>query len=136
MISEILTKKEKDQKPRFFLHDEVKAWLQDKMNVSTIIQGMGYKYVASVAYMDQPIYNRYQENVALSTGFKISSVCTIDGEHVGFLSDSYIDMAPYVNVIDVQSKRIQELEKDTIDLRNFIHQLETRIQKLEQDAKI
>ena len=34
MISDILEQREKDQKPRFFLHDEMKSWLQDQMQIS------------------------------------------------------------------------------------------------------
>lgn len=110
MIQDILTApREENQKPKFFLHEEMKVWLADNMDVSTIIQSMGYKYVASIACMDEPVYSRYQENVALPTGFNISSVARIDGIPIIF-NTSYIDLAPIVNVIDTLTKRVHELE--------------------------
>lgn len=39
MIDQILKDRQPDQKPRFFLHDEMKAWLEDNLDI-TIIHGV------------------------------------------------------------------------------------------------
>lgn len=111
MIQDILTApREENQKPKFFLHEEMKAWLADNINLATTVDCVDYKYVASVAYMDQPKFNRYQENVTLPTTFKVSSIPSIDGTSLGFIAHTYMDLTPYAKVIDVLTKRVEELE--------------------------
>ena len=47
-----------------------------------------------------------------------------------------IDLSTYRSAIVSLTKRVQYLEQSNQDLRIFINQLETRIQKLEQHANI
>lgn len=110
MIDDMLKERKQGDKPRFFLHEEMKAWLADNINLATTVDCVDYKYVASVAYMDQPKFNRYQENVTLPTTFKVSSIPSIDGTSLGFIAHTYMDLTPYAKVIDVLTKRVEELE--------------------------
>lgn len=111
MIQDILTApREENQKPKFFLHEEMKTWLSENINIATVVITPEYKYVSSVAYMDQPVYNRYKETVTLPAILQISSIASIDGTPLGFSSHTYIDLTPYVKVIDVLTKRVEELE--------------------------
>ena len=110
MIDDVLKERKQNDKPRFFLHEEMKAWLADNMNISVLTRGTGFKAVGSIAYIDQPAFNRYRETVTLTTGFEISSMATIDGTPIGYSSNTYIDLSPIVNVIDTLAKRVHELE--------------------------
>lgn len=138
MIDDMLKERKQGDKPRFFLHEEMKAWLADNINLATTVDCVDYKYVASVAYMDQPKFNRYQENITLPTTFKVSSIPSIDGTSLGFIAHTYMDLTPYAKVIDVLTKRVEELESvrnadvaqliaNQIVLQNELIELKTKL---------
>lgn len=110
MIDDVLKERQEGDKPRFFLHEELKAWLANNMNISVLTRGTGFKAVGSIAYIDQPAFNRYRETVTLTTGYEVSSMTTIDGTPIGYSSNTHIDLSPIINVIDVLTKRVHELE--------------------------
>lgn len=110
MIDDMLKERKQGDKPRFFLHEEMKAWLGDNLNIATTVRSTNEAYVRSVAHMDQPKYNRYEENLLVPKGFEISSVTLIDGMSVGPIAHTYIDLTNYVKVINVLTKRVEELE--------------------------
>ena len=133
MIADILMEREKDQKPRFFLHDEMKAWLADQMQMSLSDQTMDDVWVDSVAEAGTPY--AYREQIKLSGKRYIAITPMIAGQMLptkGF----EIDMSTFRTVIVSLTKRVEYLEKTNQDLRTFINNFETRIQKLEQDANI
>lgn len=110
MIEDMLKERKEGDKPRFFLHEEMKAWLADNINIATTVSSSGETYIRSIAYIDQPKYNRYQENILVPTRFEISSIASLDGITLGPVAHTYIDLQSYVKVIGVLTKRVEELE--------------------------
>ena len=133
MITDILEDREKDQKPRFFLHDEMKSWLQDQMQISICDQIYDQVWVDSVAEAGTPY--AYREQIKLDGRRRLQITPMIAGMMLA--SNSFeIDLSPYRSVIVSLTKRVEYLEQSNQDLRTFINNLETRIQKLEQHANI
>jgi hypothetical protein len=116
MIDEILTQERVGQKPRFFLHDEVKAWLVDNMQTTVLTQIEMTDWVQSMANMDQPYYNRYLESVQLPTRINVMTMTTCDGETVGCTKTSTFDLSEYAKIIKSSGKRIDELQQNITQL--------------------
>jgi hypothetical protein len=116
MIDEILTEERVGQKPRFFLHDEVKAWLIDNMQTTVLTQIEMTEWMQYMANMDQPYYNRYLESVQLPTRIKVISMTTCDGETVGCTKTSTFDLSDYAKIIRSSIKRIDELQQNITQL--------------------
>jgi hypothetical protein len=116
MIDEILTEERVGQKPRFFLHDEVKAWLIDNMQTTVLTQIEMTEWMQYMANMDQPYYNRYLESVQLPTRIKVISMTTCDGETVGCTKTSTFDLSDYAKIIRSSIKRIDEQDKNIAQL--------------------
>ena len=133
MISDILEQREKDQKPRFFLHDEMKSWLQEQMYISISDQTYDQVWVDSVAEAGTPY--AYREQIKLDGRRRLQITPMIAGMMMPSNSIE-IDLSTYRTVIVSLTKRVQYLEQSNQDLRTFINNLETRIQKLEQHANI
>ena len=133
MISDILEQREKDQKPRFFLHDEMKSWLQDQMQISICDQTYDQVWVDSIAEAGTPY--AYREQIKLDGRRRLQITPMIAGMMMPSNSIE-IDLSTYRTVIVSLTKRVQYLEQSNQDLRTFINNLETRIQKLEQHANI
>ena len=133
MISDILEKREKDQKPRFFLHDEMKSWLQEQMCINISDQTYDQVWVDSVAEAGTPY--AYREQIKLDGRRRLQITPMIAGMMMPSNSIE-IDLSTYRTVIVSLTKRVQYLEQSNQDLRTFINNLETRIQKLEQNANI
>jgi hypothetical protein len=112
MIDEILTEERVGQKPRFFLHDEVKAWLVDNMQTTVLTQIETTEWVQSMANMDQPYYNRYLESLQLPTRINVMTISSCDGKTVGCTKTSTFDLSDYAKIIKSSAKRIDELEKN------------------------
>ena len=133
MITDILEDREKDQKPRFFLHDEMKSWLQEQMCISISDQTYDQVWVNSVAEAGTPY--AYREQIKLDGRRRLQITPMIAG--IMLASNSFeIDLSPYRSVIVSLTKRVEYLEQSNQDLRTFINQLESRIIKLEQHANI
>ena len=133
MISDILEDRQKDQAPRFFLHDEMKCWLQEQMCISISDQTYDQVWVNSVAEAGTPY--AYREQIKLDGRRRLQITPMIAGMMLA--SNSFeIDLSPYRTVIVSLTKRVEYLEQCNQDLRTFINHLETRIQKLEQHANI
>jgi hypothetical protein len=112
MIDEILTEERVGQKPRFFLHDEVKAWLKENMQLSLICDHGPITYIPSIAGMEHDYYNRYSENIPISEHVRLSAVLTCDGEKLGMTFAQNIDLSYYVKILKASSKRLEENEKN------------------------
>lgn len=116
MIDEILTQERVGQKPRFFLHDEVKTWLVDNLQTTVLTQIETTEWVQSMANMDQPYYNRYLESLQLPTRINVITMTTCDGETVGCTKTSTFDLSEYAKIIKSSSKRIDELQQNITQL--------------------
>lgn len=133
MISDILEEREKDQAPRFFLHDEMVIWLRDQLRLSVSDYVSEDQWVNSVA--EAGTSYAYREQIKLTGKKYVHITPTIAGTMMptnGF----EIDLTGYRSVIVSLTKRVEYLEQSNQDLRTFINNLETRIQKLEQHANI
>jgi hypothetical protein len=133
MITDILKERQKDQAPRFFLHDEMTIWLREHLRVAISDQIHDDQWVDSVA--EAGTAYAYREQLKLSGKRNIYFTPMIAGAMMptnGF----EIDLSPYRSAIVSLTKRVEYLEKSNQDLRNFINQLESRIIKLEQHANI
>jgi hypothetical protein len=116
MIDEILKEDRVGKKPRFFLHDEVKAWLSDNLQTTILVSVQTTDWIQSVANMDQPYYNRYTESAAIPSKISLISMMTCDGQTVGSSHYSEIDLSEYAKVIKASCKRIDELEANNRQL--------------------
>lgn len=133
MITDILEDRQKDQAPRFFLHDEMVIWLRDQLRISISDQQYDDQWVDSVA--EAGTQYAYREQLKLSGKRGIYITPMIAGTHMQ--SNGFeIDLTPYRSAIVSLTKRVEYLEKSNQDLRTFINQLESRIIKLEQHANI
>jgi hypothetical protein len=139
MIDEILKEDRVGKKPRFFLHDEVKAWLSDNLQTTVLVSVQETKWVTSVANMDQPHYNRYTENAAIPSKISIISMITCDGQIVGSSHYSEIDLSEYAKLIKASCKRIDELEAgnrqlgdNQVVLQNELVELKKELDLLKQ----
>jgi hypothetical protein len=133
MIDEILTQERVGQKPRFFLHDEVKAWLVDNLQTTVLTQIEMTEWVQSMANMDQPYYNRYLESLQLPTRIKIITMTTCDGETVGCTKTSTFDLSEYAKIIKSSAKRIDELEKNIVQLVDNQRVMQTELIELKTE---
>jgi hypothetical protein len=133
MIDEILTQERVGQKPRFFLHDEVKAWLVDNLQTTVLTQIEMTEWVQSMANMDQPYYNRYLESVQLPTRINVISMTTCDGETVGCTKTSTFDLSEYAKIIKSSAKRIDELEKNIVQLVDNQRVMQTELIELKTE---
>ena len=103
MIDEILKEDRVGKKPRFFLHDEVKAWLSDNLQATILV---------SVQTTD------WIQSVAVPSRLSIISMMTCDSQLVGNSHYSEIDLSEYTKVIKASCKRIDELEINNRQLGN------------------
>jgi hypothetical protein len=133
MIDEILTQERVGQKPRFFLHDEVKGWLVDNLQTTVLTQIEMTEWVQSMANMDQPYYNRYLESLQLPTRIKIITMTTCDGETVGCTKTSTFDLSEYAKIIKSSAKRIDELEKNIVQLVDNQRVMQTELIELKTE---
>ena len=117
MLTEILTEQRTEgQKPKFFLHEEMIAWLSDNLScvTTTVKQGSSALTVIHI----EP-YSDYKnvEYVNIPTGFSVESKCTIDGTPIGGTHVSQIDLSAYTKALHSLSSRVLQLE-DAIKINN------------------
>lgn len=77
MINSILQERKPEDKPRFFLHDEVKAWLGDNLQINIRVSpNYSCKWDLQNKLQQYQIYN------PLLIGFSLESSVLIDGETI------------------------------------------------------
>ena len=136
MIDEILKEDRVGKKPRFFLHDEVKAWLSDNLQPTILVSVQKTDWIQSVANMDQPYCNRYSESVAVSSKLSIISMITCDGQILGSSHYSEIDLSEYTKVIKASCKRIDELEMNNRQLGDNQVVMQNEIIELKKELNL
>ena len=127
MLQDILTQERTpDQKPRFFLHEEMIAWLSDNLScvTTTVRQGSS---ALSVIHIEP--YSDYKnvEYVNIPTGFSVESKCTIDGNPIGGTHVTQIDLSAYTKALHSLSSRVLFLE-DAMRLNN--HRIQEELAKV------
>ena len=103
------------------------------MQISICDQIYDQVWVDSVAEAGTPY--AYREQIKLDGRRRLQITPMIAGMMMPSNSIE-IDLSTYRTVIVSLTKRVQYLEQSNQDLRTFINNLETRIQKLEQHANI
>jgi len=128
MLQDILTQERTpDQKPRFFLHDEMIAWLSDNLSYTTSLTAAGQQTV-TVLHLDTSIDYRTIEYINIPTLLNIESKCAIDGKQIQpSISSSYIDLSGFTKAINALSTRVLFLE-DAMRLNN--HRIQEELAKV------
>lgn len=125
MINDIMKERTPDQKPRFFLHDEVKAWLGDNLKVSI--------RVAPNYSSNYDVHNKLQEYGfynPIMVGFAMETTVTIDDELVYMQGSNTLMMETetltkiMLHKFDAMEARIKHLEATNDHLRRRIELLE------------
>lgn len=122
MITDILKERTPDQKPRFFLHDEMTAWFSDNLEVRTRLTPnhvTDYAVVNSLQKIN--VYNQ------LVGGVTIETTAYIAGQPITGTHGSTVSMMAHIEVIYqlLQNKDHQEQLIDS--LANKISFLETEL---------
>lgn len=108
-------------KPRFFLHDEMKAWLRDNLRFQITANAM--------ESLDADLKYKLGVN-DLSIGHSLHISVLLDGETISFMGYT-LDMAGYEksiktisNVLTTCMERINQLEYQNQELKRRIELLE------------
>jgi hypothetical protein len=110
MITDILKEREVDQKPRFFLHDEMISWLSDTCYFTTSIRPEG-RYGLTLPYIDSYGYTHSTEYLEVATHFVVENKCLIEGKQIGPSTSSYIDLTSHLKIIQSLVTRVNWLEE-------------------------
>ena len=123
MIADVLKDHKPGDKPRFFLHDEMKAWLKDHLDIK-ITYGENRSF-------DYEMQGKLALNNTLPVGFYMSITLSLDGELVA-IQQFNIPMQEYekafkticnvsetcmiqinrlLSEVQILQQRVQELEK-------------------------
>lgn len=124
MITDIIKDRKPGDKPRFFLHDEMKQWLKDNLILSVDTMNI-YSYDSTLIKM---------LNVhSITTGHNLSIRCSIDGEHIAAYT-SQLHMQGYeetlktlANVCTNCMQHINQLHAENQELKKRIELLENPI---------
>lgn len=122
MIDQILKDRTPDQKPRFFLHDEVKAWLKDHLDIQ-VTHGENRS-------SDFILQGKLGLNSTLPVGFYLSITVYVDKEPVA-IRQFNLPMQEYeqgfkcvANVLETCMQKINILEAEKNELKRRIDLLE------------
>ncbi len=111
MLQEILTApRTEDQKPKFFLHDEMITWLSDTCYFTTSIRPEG-RYGLTLPYIDSYGQVYSSEYTEVATHFIVENKCLIEGKQIGPSTSSYIDLTSHLKVIQSLVTRVNWLEE-------------------------
>lgn len=111
MLQEILTApRTEDQKPKFFLHDEMITWLSDTCYFTTSIRPEG-KQGITLPYIDAYGQTYSTEYIEIPTYFIVDNKCLIEGKQIGPSTSSYIDLTNHTKIIKSLITRVNWLEE-------------------------
>lgn len=127
MIQDILTTdRATETKPRFFLHDEVKQWLADNLEIRVkVIPNNMTDYSIIDALQKVNIYN------PLAGGITIETSAYISGDPITPVHGSTVPMIAHAEVIYTLLKDKEYKEQLITNMSNQIDQLRRRIDLLE-----
>ena len=111
MLQEILTApRTEDQKPKFFLHDEMITWLSDTCYFTTSIRPGG-KQGITLPYIDSYGQVYSTEYIEIPTHFIIENRFLIEEKQIGPSTSSYIDLTNHTKIIQSLITRVNWLEE-------------------------
>jgi len=127
MIADILKEKIPETKPRFFLHDEIKAWLHDNLEVRVkVVPSYSTNWDVQSKLQNLGFYR------PIVTSFMLQTNVTIAGETAAYIeSDSILtsteDLATLVVAQNqVMKEEFTKLYTENEKLKERIYYLETR----------
>lgn len=122
MIADVLKEHKPGDKPRFFLHDEMKEWLKNHLTIS-VTHGENRS-------TDYNLQQKLNLTYSLPIGFNISFTMSLDGEPVA-IQEFNLPMHDYERAFKCLAN---VNERCMLEINNLLHQnylLQNRIQKLE-----
>lgn len=130
MIDDIMKERTPEAKPRFFLHDEVKAWLADNLQVNIQLTPNH-----STHWGLQNRIQNYGIYSPLVAGFALESRIMVAGETIQ-LQGSNISMAHHLDVIQKLLEKIDMTEAQIQHLNASNEHLVRRIELLENPLPV
>lgn len=127
MIQDLLVKEKiQDQKPRFFLHDEVKTWLADNLSIKVnVTANMSTDYrLANFGIPQIPIM------------YTITVTSFIDNKPIGDTGYLKIDLYDYQNAFIQLADRLNYCTLATYNLQAENQELKKRIELLENPLPV
>lgn len=126
MIDDVLKNREPGQKPRFFLHEEMKAWLKDNMKLEVSA------YTGDS--LDYSLKNKL--NVAnLPNQIIMNASLTIDGEVLG-TSYKLLNFQGWIDAMGCMSRVTEQCMMQIQMLQNENAELKRRIDFIENPLPI
>lgn len=121
MIGEILKEKKPEDKPKFFLHDEVKLWLKDHLRIT--------QSFTPDAMFDYELGTKFQTFSGFIRGLESKISIHIDSELVTetfttISLDIYRPLKKLSDHIDLRTSQVIYLENKVRDLEKRIEELE------------
>jgi hypothetical protein len=109
MIEDILKERKPGDKPRFFLHDEMKLWLKDNLKIYShaITQGQGHSPLQNKLNLSAPLPNEY----VIQTGI------SMDGEQLSYTTVS-INLRQYEQALQTMSNVVETCMKEILILQH------------------
>lgn len=125
MIADTLKDRKPRDKPRFFLHDEMKQWLKDHLQVSHV--------VSTVSEYDSSLGAKLNSRGAFTRS--IHSIVTLSIDNEVITESQYVtqvdgikdSIKPLVNVSEACMIKISQLEAENEQLKRRIELLENPI---------
>jgi hypothetical protein len=120
MMDEILKEHKPGDKPRFFLHDEMKAWLADHLKVETA--------VVKKESTDLELQEKLNLHKGLSTGHVAHIRVSLDGKIISKqnidldYTDHYQAIKTLANVVESCMVHINRLTSEVHVLQSMVHQ--------------
>lgn len=131
MIDDILQERTPEQKPRFFLHDEMKAWLADNLEI---------KFRLSPNFSsDYKVINELQNNYGIYTpplaGIAIETRVVVAGETIQ-LAGSNTQMLDSSFIYQIVLREAEIAKQQHAKLQYDYEQLKRRVDLLENPLPI
>jgi hypothetical protein len=127
MIADILKEKTPETKPRFFLHDEVKAWLHDNLEIRIkVLPSYSTNWDMQSKLQNLGFYR------PIITSFMLQTNVTIAGETAAYIeSDSILASTEDLTALvlaqnQIMKEEFTKLYTENEKLKERIYYLETR----------
>lgn len=131
MLKEIpipmMTEQTTQRKPKFFLHDEVKAWLKDNLVIDVTLTG---SMATDHRLVNMGVYH-------LPTHYTIYTSAKIAGEELcGDVRTMHLDLRPYHDALVQIVDKLNHVAITTYNLREENNELKRRLELLENPISV
>lgn len=123
MIQDTLKDRKPDQKPRFFLHDEMVEWLRNNLTINTVFTPM---YESDPQLCNKLAVPHLIKSFYIKTDIKIGDEPIMSDYKPGVNLDEWItSLRCITNVVDTCMQKIMHLQAENAELRKRIELIET-----------